>query len=316
MQSSAIWLVGTGSMAVEYARVLAGIGVPFIPIGRGEASAARFSAQTGVRPVVRGLDAYLETQPPIPDHVIVCVGVDALYQASLSVLRYGARGVLVEKPGGLEAREIEDLARAARAVQAGVWIAYNRRFYASVQRAAEIAREDGGVRSFTFDFTEWSDVVVTLPQPPRVKERWFLANSSHVVDLAFFLGGRPKRLEASCARGVSWHPSASVFAGAGEAEGGALFSYHANWEAPGRWGVELCTRRHRLILRPLEALQVQVLGSVTAEPARLADAMDRAYKPGLYNQVLAFLGRGDGGALCPIEEQAANAAVYTKMANY
>lgn len=316
MESAGVWLVGVGPMAVEYAKVLRGIGVPFLAIGRGEMSAATFAAQTGIRPVLGGLEAYLLSRPPVPEHVIVCVGVEGLYATSLSVLRYGARTVLVEKPGGLGVREIEDLAGSARAMQAGVWIAYNRRFYASVQRAAEIAREDGGVRSFTFDFTEWSHVVVTLPQPPRVKARWVLANSSHVIDLAFFLGGRPKRLETSWAGGLTWHPSASIFAGAGEAEGGALFSYQANWEAPGRWGVELCTRRHRLILRPLETLQVQELGSVTAEPVDLADALDRAYKTGLYNQVLAFLGRGDGGALCPIEEQAVNAAVYNKMANY
>jgi hypothetical protein len=32
-----------------------------------------------------------------------------------------------------------------------------------------------------------------------------------------------------------------VFAGAGVADNDALFSYHANWAAPGRWCVEILT---------------------------------------------------------------------------
>jgi len=316
MDGKKIWLIGVGEMAIEYAKVLRAIGVDFMAIGRGEESAAEFHRKTNIVPFTGGIDAYLNTKPTYPEHVIVSVGIEGLKSATLSALSYGAKSLLVEKPGGKDADEIRELAGAAKDRCASVWVAYNRRFYASVGRAREIAREDGGVTSFNYDFTEWSHIIVDLQKAPGVKERWFLANSTHVVDLAFFLGGRPKRVDCYCSGGVPWHPSASIFAGAGTTEHGALFSYQANWEAPGRWGIELLTKRHKLILRPLEKLQIQEIGSLTIDYAKIDDSLDIMYKPGVYNQVLAFLGRKEGGELCSVQEHALNLVIYCKMANY
>jgi predicted dehydrogenase len=316
MDRKKVWLIGVGDMAVEYAKVLRAIDIDFVAIGRGEKSAAEFHRRTKIVPFTGGIDAYVKTNPIIPDGVIVCVGVGELKNASLRALSYGINTVLVEKPGGMGASEIKELSGAATDRRAAVWIAYNRRFYASVARAKEIAREDGGITSFTFDFTEWSHIIVDLRKAQGVKERWFLANSTHVVDLAFYLAGRPKRIDCYCSGGVPWHPSASIFAGAGTTEHGALFSYQANWEAPGRWGVELLTKRHKLILRPLETLQMQEIGSVTVDDVKVEDSLDIMYKPGLYNQVLAFLGLKEGEGLCSVQEHALNLVTYYKMARY
>jgi hypothetical protein len=107
-----------------------------------------------------------------------------------------------------------------------------------------------------------------------------------------YLGYR-RKYEAR-AGGLDWHPSASVFNGAGITDTGALFSYHANWEAPGRWSVEVLTKEHRLILRPLEELQVQNLGSVSVEKMEIADKLDKSYTPGFYRETESFLGREHG----------------------
>ena len=50
---------------------------------------------------------------------------------------------------------------------------------------------------------------------------------------------------------------------------GAMFSYFADWEAPGRWGLEVLTRKRRLIFRPMEQLQVMPLGSVKIDSVEL-----------------------------------------------
>lgn len=59
-----------------------------------------------------------------------------------------------------------------------------------------------------------------------------------------------------------------------------LFSYIADWGAPGRWGVEICTRNRRFIWKPLEKLQVITLKSLKAEPVELDDDLDIKFKPG------------------------------------
>jgi hypothetical protein len=133
--------------------------------------------------------------------------------------------------------------------------------------------------------------------------------------MAFFLGGKPREIVHYAAGGLEWHPAASIFAGAGVSDSGALFSYQANWAAPGRWGVEVLTGKHRLIFKPLEKLQVQKLGSVAVEFLEIDDAIDTQYKPGLFRQVQEFL-NPDPRHLCTIQEQAAIVDIYNKMAHY
>jgi predicted dehydrogenase len=311
-----MWLVGPGLMGIEYAKVLQAQDVPFEVIGRGARSAAFFTNTTGVPVHQGGVQLALHQATQIPDAVIVAVSAEELAEAALLLLRNGVRKILLEKPAGITLDEIVRIADEAEKQEAEVYVAYNRRFYASTLKAQSIIAEDSGVTSFTFEFTEWSHQIVDLEKDPRVKRNWFLANSTHVVDLAFHLGGVPKRICCYQSGGLKWHPSASVFTGAGVTKGGALFSYHANWEAPGRWKVEILTRKHRLIFCPLEKLQVQEIGSTTIEEVKLENELDLKFKPGLFRQVEAFLTEENSDMLATIASHKDMAQrVFCKMAN-
>lgn len=304
-----IILVGAGPMAVAYAKVLSAEKREFEAVGRGGASARAFTEATGHPATEGGLAA--RTASDIPGTAIVAVGVEYLAEAVLLLLSRGVKRILVEKPAGLDEAEIRSVAAAARESGAEVFVAYNRRFYASVLKAREIVAEDGGATSFHFEFTEWSGQIEKLVKPAKVKNAWFLANSTHVIDLAFFLGGEPESLRALTAGqgALAWHPRASVFAGCGIAASGALFTYKADWGAPGRWGVEVMTRRRRLVLRPLEELQIQRQGSLALEPEALVGDDDKRFKPGLRRQVLAFLAGRDPGLL-PIKAHLERTETY------
>jgi predicted dehydrogenase len=235
--------------------------------------------------------------------VIIAVAAPELAGAAAQALAAGAGRLLVEKPAGLTADEIRRLRDEASRHAAAVFVAYNRRFYASVGELIARADADGGITSFAFEFTEWSHRVEQLSNPV-VRSAWFLANSTHVVDLAFFIGGDPKELTAYTAGGIAWHPEAAIFAGAGRTTTGALFSYQANWLAPGRWALEAMTARHRFILRPLEQLRIQKLGSVEIALVPIDDSVDLRFKPGLLRQVEAFLGASPDAKLCTIADHA------------
>ena len=296
-----VWLIGAGPMAVAYAAVLQALSVPFEVIGRGERSAQSFREATGVEVRTGGLSAWVSRGLDAPRAAIVAVGVDRLAEVVHSLIGCGVPNVLVEKPGGLDEREIATVAEAARASGVRVHVGYNRRFYASTRAAREIIEEDGGVSSFSFEFTEWSHVIADSPQPEAVKRAWLLANSSHVIDLAFHLGGWPDEMVCFKKGTLDWHPDGAAFTGAGSS-GEALFSYSADWAAPGRWGVEILTPKRRLILRPMEQLQVQKIGSVAIEPVDIDGELDARFKPGIYRQTEAFLS-GDHGDLVPLARQ-------------
>ena len=182
---------------------------------------------------------------------------------------------------------------------AKVFLAYNRRFYASLLKAEEIIQEDGGVTSFNFEFTEWLHVFEAIYGKDLVLNEIFWGNSCHVIDTAFYLGGEPT--EMSCyTKTLDGDIFPKIFTGAGISDKGALFSYQANWNAPGRWVVEILTKNHRLYFKPIETLQVQELRSVKVLPVEIDDHLDKEFKPGFYLETKAFLD-GNDTRLCTLE---------------
>jgi len=133
--------------------------------------------------------------------------------------------------------------------------------------------------------------------------------------LAFSLGGKPDSISCYTSGKLDWHPSSSIFSGAGVSIKGALFNYGANWETAGRWSVEVLTKKNRYILRPMESLLVQKRGAIPQLPVELDDQIDKDFKLGLFRQVDAFLGDRTK-ELCSIGEQVSLVSTYNKMAIY
>ena len=309
-----VWLIGAGPMAQDYAKVLEALQQPFVVIGRSDSSALVFEEKTG-HPVMRGgLDCALQ-HSKAPKVAIVAVGVEQLARTTEALIKAGSERILLEKPGGLNLAEIDSLDQCAVEFGDEVLIAYNRRFYGSVEQARQFIDEDDGVLTAQFEFTEWSHVIAPSHKASGVKEHWVLGNSSHVIDLAFHLIGTPADWRSWYGGSIDWHPTSARFVGAGVTEKGVMFSYLSDWQAPGRWGVELLTRKRRLILRPMEQLQVTKLGSVALEPVEAMNTLDKDFKPGLYQQTKTFLACEDD-LFCTLSEQVRNMRIYSLMAGY
>lgn len=309
---SNIWLIGAGKMAQDYAKVLQGLNKDFLVVGRGAKSAEEFKKNYEVDVVLGGLENFINSNATIPTHAIVAVGVEKLYETTLFLLKIGVKNILIEKPGAIYKKEFETLASYK---DQNVFIAYNRRFYASSLKAKELIEIDGGVTSFNFEFTEWSHKISVYDKEEIVNQHWFLANSTHVVDLAFFLGGKPKELCSFASGGLEWHKSGSNFSGAGISNKNALFNYQANWESAGRWSVEILTNENKYIFRPMEKLQVQKRGAIHREFVEVHYSFDEEYKPGLYLQTKKFL-ENSFDEMCSIDEQYDMIDIYNKIANY
>ena len=307
MSKVTILLFGTGPMAYEYAKVLKQMEKDFIVIGRGQQSAKIFQEKTSIKPFTGGAAKFLSSSDYSLYKAIVAVTGDQLGKVALELIKYRVKAILLEKPGGLDDQEIKLINDTASKHSAKVYIAYNRRFYASTIKAKEIIKKDGGVLSFHFEFNEPIDAIFKSSYLKRIKDRWLLHNSTHVIDLAFFLGGAPKLLNAQTFKN-------RIFIGQGIRKTDAPFTYHANWLAPGRWSLELMTKNHRLIFRPLETLQAQKSGSFNIFSVELDDKLDTDFKPGLFKEVEVFLKNTPlKKSLCTIEEQINNLLWYRKI---
>ena len=313
--SEKVLLIGTGQISLDYYKALVDMGVDTNVVGRGESSAKVFFDNTGLKPITGGIKNYFRKESGRYNYAIVSVQIVNLYEVCVELINSGIQNILVEKPAGLNKIQIESLSNLAKASNSNVFVAYNRRFYSSVIKAQEIIREDGGISSIDFEFTEWSNEIEKLNYPKIVKNNWFLANSSHVVDLSFYLAGNPVKIESFVTGGLDWHPDGSVFSGAGMTNKNVVFSYKANWESAGRWSIDIRTKFRKLLLCPLEKLQIQKKDSLKLDFCKRIDyGFDDKYKPGFYLQVKEFLGM-QGPRLKTIDEQLVSTSFYDKICN-
>lgn len=313
-----IWIIGTGPMAREHVRSLyATHSSRLLVIGRNEAAAFDLQHSMGQMATSSGV-AHAITEFRLPEFAIVATSIDSLTSITLQLIRAGVKRILVEKPGAIYLRELELLRDEANVYGSKIYIAYNRRFFRSVQAARNYIKMDGGVQVINFDFTERSDIIKKLTKPPGVLDRWIFSNSTHVLDTSFFLAGRPREMKSWFAGGLDWHPTASRYCGAGVTEDGALFSYQANWSGPGSWAITVTTENHHMTMSPMECLIVKdKQGKEITIPSNdnIDCCMGFKYKEGLREQNIAFLD-GVDESLCSLDTHIKNFETYMKISNY
>lgn len=304
------WLVGSGFMAIEYSKVLDNLAIDYSVIGRGKKSAENFQNSTGKIVIQGGLENINLDNLDIPEYAIVAVNVEELYLATKKLIDMGVKKILVEKPGALEVEHLQELINLSEKKQIIIKIAYNRRFYQSVIKLKELTELDGGIRNIHFEFTEWSHKIKNLDKSKIVLNNWLLANSSHVIDLFIHLCGRPKKYNSYVSGSLDWFKYGSIFVGSGITENNVLFSYNSNWEAPGRWSLEISTQKNRFKLAPMEKLSMMKIGELSYKEVEFDYQFDESYKPGIYIMINNFF-NGILDDFCDLNEQRKNHVFYS-----
>lgn len=109
-----VWLVGAGPLAMEYSKVLDVLRIKYSVIGRGKKSANKFRLARGHDVFTGGLLKFLKTKPAIAQKAIVSVNIEDLKDTTTKLINYGIKNILLEKPGGADAKEITTLYHYAR----------------------------------------------------------------------------------------------------------------------------------------------------------------------------------------------------------
>lgn len=308
-------VLGAGYMTEEYLKILNFKQIETVVLSRGQRNINKIKDKFKVTAFAGGLelfnfDSYIFT------HAIVAVSVQDLYSVTCTLIKKGIKNILVEKPACLNTDELENLIYLSNEFNVNIFIAYNRRFYNSVTTLKEKIFDEGGIQLVNFEFTEWIHTIDQNKFPIEVLNKFFLANSTHVVDTVFDLIGNPKTL-SSLVMGnkISWHPSGSLFIGFGISTNGIPFSYSSNWTSAGRWSIEVLTSENRYYLKPMENLSVQKNGSIDILPVIISNEIDKGFKPGLNNMIDEFFSAYCEN-LCTLEQHKNNFTFYERIAGY
>lgn len=312
-----ILLIGAGKMGKRYSHFLFNSKYDFSIVGRGK---EKSNALKELFPAVTVYDGGINKElieKENPGSAIVAVTIEELVNTCKLLLSCGVKSILLEKPGAVYEKDIKELAKLAKENNAEVFLAYNRRHYASIMKAQEIIEEDGGILSVNFEFTEWVNKIDTTKFVPLVYEKLVLSYSTHILDLVFYLMGKPVELNSDI-RGknvIPYHKSGAIFTGSGISDKDIPFTYHTNFLAPGRWAVEVLTKKHRLYFKPVEKLSVQKMDSLEIQEVPIEDELEKEYSHGIYRMVDDFLNT-QSSRLCTLDYHADMFKHYTKIAGY
>ena len=281
-----VLIVGAGFMANEYLKTLQILSVNYDLVGNRKKNVKNLEKKFKKTFYFGGIENFKSEK--FYSHCVICVNEDKILKSIISVLNKGIKNILVEKPGGNSLKEIKKITNISKKYKAKIFIAYNRRFYESIFQVHKIIKKDKGIISADFSFTEWTDKIKKFNYKNEIYKKWFFFNSMHIIDLVFYLIGKPKEL--SSYSGYPLFPfKNSTFVGSGVSEKNIFFSYHSNWNSAGRWAINLYTRNKRIILSPLEKIYIQKKNSVNLKEIKFKKKFDHKYKPGLANLLIEFI---------------------------
>jgi hypothetical protein len=281
-------VVGYGNMGREYVKALRALGVPRIRVCT--RSVERLAELRGHHDIMTVAGGYrcLKGEPDKDELAIVAAPVADLIDATIHLVNCGYRRILIEKPVSLWADQIEKCAAELERAGVDAACAYNRLAYPSFQEVRARVREEGGITSCTYTFTEFIDRIGPEHFTADELRRWGIANSLHVISMAHGLIGLPETWSGQRSGALSWHPAGAVFVGSGISSQRIPFAYHADWGSAGRWSVEVHTRSASYRLCPLETLVWKSKPTHDWEPAPVT-IWAPAIKAGFAEQVGTML---------------------------
>lgn len=220
------------------------------------------------------------------DGVVVAVEETATEQI-ISEIALHNWSALVEKPIGLGLCDSKRICERSADTGLNLYVAMNRRHYASTQMAVQKLTQIGGRRIVQIHDQEDPSSALTNGRKAVVCDNWHFANSIHLIDLFdVFCRGEVSKVRnvIPWTTGYGAKSTHSII----EFDSGDVGIYTSVWNAPGPWLVAISTPTKRLEMRPVEYLSEQTYPSRQITPCELGD-VDQKFKPGVFCQMNEFV---------------------------
>ena len=278
-------IVGTGNMARAHAKAFLDLDdVKIVGVaGRSIGSLENFANEFGIKNKHTSIQSlYHATQA---DLVVIAVDIDQTYEVLLSCAEF-PWVILTEKPLGVDLIEAKSLLGKLCDHVDRIFVALNRRHYATFHELIKHVELKSGPRVITVLDQEDQFAAQLAGISPRVVENWMFANSVHLIDLMRH-SGRGKIIDIK--PNTSWrsmqkmeHEVSLTF------DSGDVGIYKCQWNDVGPWSLSIQTDRSTFMMKPLEKLlnisdNGQII-DITPE-----SSWDLRFKPGFRSQAEMIL---------------------------
>lgn len=208
-------------------------------------------------------------------HIIIAVQPELSFDVGIHVLENSEALILVEKPFVLSSSKLKSI--SAIEFDQRLFIALNRRWFESILKL----RNEVSVEEIQEIEIEFSEHLSRMRGSEKEIERWAIANSIHVIDMALHNFGVPKvSFQHNFWNKEKGYIYSSSFLDSTHVIGKSF------WGGSGNWSVQIRTKNRRFIFDPIETLRLQETESFKKSKIVLEQDF---YKPGFYKMNAAFL---------------------------
>ncbi len=295
-------VIGAGALAREHLRAFKDIdGVELVGICSRTLSKAQIHADEFKVPVVTTDLAELDDKAR-PDLVVVAVTIPSTLPVSLECFEYDWT-TLIEKPLGVNLAAAEQLARVAREKKRKAYVAFNRRYYASMNWVKKGLDSIESKRFIKIQDQEDTNVAAQDGHAKEVLDNWMFANSIHLIDLFRYFGRSPISKITPLKPWPGIDSDVLEFLATIDYENGDSALYEGIWNAQGPWAVTVTTNDKRYEMKPVESAFYQNQIDRTVFPME-PDSLDEKYKPGFYRQAIDAVKatRGENNDLATLDD--------------
>jgi predicted dehydrogenase len=308
-----VLVVGAGYMAQEYIKYLKFLKKKITLIGKTKEKVNSLKLKFNLSSTYSGGLKNKNLSGKDFKYAIVAVNEKFAAKVIKLLIQNRVKNILIEKPGAKNINELINLNKLSKKNKCNIYLAYNRRFYESIEEVNKIIKKDKGILSADFSFTEWTKKISKAGFEKYLKKNWFYFNSLHLIDLIFFLIGKPKKINSNSYFFTKEFKN-NIFTGNGISTKNIPFSYHSNWISSGSWMINLYTKKRKIILSPLEEIKFQEINKLKIKKHFFKKRYDIKFKAGLGLMIDVFFTKKSN--LLKLNDYLRNFKYYSRICGF
>ena len=215
-----------------------------------------------------------------PDIVVIAVSIESTETICYQAFKYPWI-ILVEKPVGLDYKNACLIYENSIKLKSKVFVALNRRQYASTLNAIRLLDNDSSNRFVIVNDQEDPILQINSGMNLDIVNNLMYTNSIHLFDyFKIFCRGEVNKIHIS----EKWNGGKNNIVTANlDFDSGDRGLYVGIWDMPAPWSVSIVTNKTNILLKPLEQISVQQYGLRKSETFETSE-YDKQFKPGFYIQ--------------------------------
>jgi len=282
-----ILFIGAGNIAKQHLIVLEKLmDLKYSWIcSRTNSKSKKLAQSFSMKNIEENYEYFIEKNRKNIDGIFILVSPNQIFRISKTILKFKIP-VFIEKPPGLNIKELSELNNLSKKYKTSNLIGYNRRYYSITQKLKKKLKNETIIAAHV-EAHERYWILKKKVKDKFILKNWTYANTSHVLNLLLFLLGDFKKVISFSKnnfnkKNIEVNTSALI-----EFKNKIFTTFKSNWDVPGGWLIKIFCTKNTYILDPLE--KCIVINRKFEKKEIKSEKYDAVNKNGFYLQNKFFI---------------------------